>query len=218
MEQNTNLLINVINNITVTNTILISIAIIVGSVEITVLLNKGIIFLINFWKSKNAPYENDYYIYKDIVGKFNSITEKTPHRRFESIEFLRTFSSEKHIRLLYIEHWKYLEDIEFNKPKYKFKNNKLEKKKCRLFEVLSSFNFVCKQYLDVKKQLNNKTIDNDSFSIDENDPKVKNTTFCKEASKLVEVYDDFVIACDDKFNFPIEKTPVDRIEWNFRND
>ena len=46
MEQNTNLLINVINNITVTNTILISIAIIVGSVEITVMLNKGIIILI----------------------------------------------------------------------------------------------------------------------------------------------------------------------------
>ena len=85
MEQNTNLLINVINNITVTNTILISIAIIVGSVEITVLLNKGIIFLINMCKSKNAPYENDYYIYKDIIGKLNSITEETPYRTIYQI-------------------------------------------------------------------------------------------------------------------------------------
>ena len=35
-------------------------------------------------------------------------------------------------------------------------------------------------------------------------------SFCKSVNKLIEAYDDFVIACDDKFNFPIDNTPVDR--------
>ncbi len=216
MEQNTNLLINVINNITVTNTILISIAIIVGSVEITVLLNKGIIFLINIWKYKNAPYENDYYVYKDIVGKFNSITEETPYRRFESIEFLRSFSPERSIRSIYINHWNYLNNTEFKKIKYKFKNKNLERKKDKLFKALDEFNLANTRYLDATE----KSADflelpqihkNSNLSEDRKKEAIVDiNSFCKSVSKLVEAYDDFVIACDDKFNFPIDKTPEER--------
>ena len=210
MEQNTNLLINVINNITVTNTILISVAIIVASVEVTILLNKGISVLINLWKSKNAPYENDYHVYQSIVDKFNYINEISPARRFESIEFLRNFSSETYIRLLYFDHWCYLDNTEFKKAKYKFKNKNLENKKNKLFKHLKSFNTICKQYLNSNGQLSDIKVDNDSrytgIKIEKSD--IEN--FCKEAKKLVQVYDEFDITCNDKFNFPVNKKPEKR--------
>ncbi|MBQ8251021.1 MAG: hypothetical protein IJY92_03820 [Alphaproteobacteria bacterium] len=210
MEQNTNLLINVINNITVTNTILISVAIIVASVEVTILLNKGISFLINLWKSKNAPYENDYHVYQSIVDKFNYINEISPARRFESIEFLRNFSSETYIRLLYFDHWCYLDNTEFKKAKYKFKNKNLENKKNKLFKHLKSFNTICKQCLNSNGQLSDVKVDDDSRYTDIKIEKSDIENFCKEAKKLVQVYDEFDITCNDKFNFPVNKKPEKR--------
>lgn len=82
MKQNTNLLINVINNITVTNIILVSIAIIAGSVEITVLLNKGISFLIGWIKAKNALVTAYDEFVTACNNKFNFQIDKRLEERY----------------------------------------------------------------------------------------------------------------------------------------
>lgn len=216
MAQNTNLLINVINNITVTNTILISIAIIAGSVEITVLLNKGIEFLVNLLKAKNAPYENDYYVYKDIIREFNSTGEDIQIGNFEPIEFLRDFSQEQRIKLTYIERLNYLNNSEFKKPKYRFKNKKLEEKKNKLFTTLNDFNIANTRYLDATEKSSDflelpQIHKNTNWSRKRKEEAIiENTSFCDATKKLVEAFDEFVITCNDKFNFPIDKKPEKR--------
>ena len=47
MGQNSDLFINVINNISVTTTIIYSVLIITVSIEISLILNKGLIFLVS---------------------------------------------------------------------------------------------------------------------------------------------------------------------------
>lgn len=217
MEQNTNLLINVINNITVTNTILVSIAIIAGSVEITVLLNKGIGFLIGWIKAKNAPYENDFHVYNDIIHEFNRSGDDIEIGPFETIEFLRQYQTVTDIRSCYIYRLNDLNNSEFKKPTYKFKNKKLEAKKVKLFNALDNFNIASTKYLDASERspdyltLPRPHLKSDTYTPErEKEANKQIDAFFQAKNTLVNAYDEFVTACNDKFNFPIDKRPEER--------
>lgn len=217
MEQNTNLLINVINNITVTNTILVSIAIIAGSVEITVLLNKGIGFLIGWIKAKNAPYENDYHVYNSIIREFNRSGDDIEIGPFETIEFLRQYKTPDIIETKYINRLNFLNNCEFVKPQYKFKNKILENKKKKLFAVLDYFNIANTKYLDAWDMSSDYLTlpkphhHSDTYTQEkENEANKQIEAFFHAKDDLVAAYDEFVMTCNDKFNFQIEKKPEEK--------
>lgn len=217
MEQNTNLLINVINNITVTNTILVSVAIIAGSVEITVFLNKGISFLIDWLKAKNAPYENDYHVYNNIIQEFNRSGDDFEIGSFETIEFLRQYQTVVDMRACYIYRLNSLNHTEFKKPIYKFKNKKLEDKKLKLFNALDKFNIANTKYLDVSERLPDYLtlprphLQSDTYTPErEKEANKQIDAFFQAKNALVNAYDEFVVACNDKFNFQIDKKPEKR--------
>ena len=92
----------------------------------------------------------------------------------------------------------------------------LERKKDKLFKALDDFNIANTKYLDATEksadflelpQINK----NPNWSEGRKKETIEEITkFCKSVSKLVEAYDDFEIACNDKFNFQIDKRPEER--------
>ena len=207
MEQS-NLLINVINNISVSNTIFISIAIIALSVECTLLMNKGIMFLFELVTSKWGIYEGDKTTYIKIYNNINSSGGEITIGDFEPMEALRNFDENSSTDVDYIDRLEELSCKEFKKPIYKFKNKSLEKKKLLLFKELDVFrkhiyfleDYDC-NYTDFQLP---QPCKHPKWSEEKKrDTFEKRKKFMKSKENLVKAYDVFVQACENKFNTKI---------------
>ena len=128
----------------------------------------------------------------------------------DAMEFLRIGGIRDSIPSVFVDRLSELDNMEFQRPKYKFKNHKLEKAKKLLFFKLHEFmeNYVeffhtCGEH-NLEAKLVSKIMRNGK------EIRLDIHGFSHAVKELLDAYDNFVVCGNNIFNFEITSKPEER--------